>query len=66
MTMIIDGEELKMICKDCGHKFEHIIGYGPICPTSMFRKQKLTENPPVCPKCHSKNVKRCSIWNLFK
>ena len=64
--MIIDGEELKMVCQDCGNKFKYIIGYGPVYPTFGLQKQKLRENPPICPKCHSKNVKRCSIWDLFK
>lgn len=56
--MIIDGEELTFKCKACGHKFKHIIGYGPICPIPWLRAQRLKENPPTCPKCSSRNVKR--------
>ena len=54
---IIDGEILKMKCKDCGHKFEHMIGYGPVCPTPWLRKKILKEKPPRCPECRSQNVK---------
>lgn len=63
--MIIDGEELRMVCKDCGHRFKHVIGYGPVFPSISLRKRMLKEYPPVCPKCKSKNVKQRSFWDLF-
>ena len=58
---IIDGEELTMICQECGTRFKHIIGYGSICPSPWLREKKLKENPPVCPKCGSKECKRLGI-----
>lgn len=51
--MIFDGEELKLKCKKCGHKYTHILCYGPVCPTPWLRAMQLRENPPVCPKCGS-------------
>lgn len=57
IMMICDGEILIMECEKCGHRFRHIIGYGPICPTPWLRRKRLKENPPVCPECGSKNVK---------
>lgn len=56
MIMIIDGEILVFKCKDCENKFSHMIGYGPFCPNSNMRRDSLRENPPICPKCNSKNV----------
>lgn len=54
--MIIDGEELKLVCKDCGHRFTRIIGYGPVCPTPILRRI-LKENPSKCPVCGSLRIK---------
>lgn len=54
--MICDGEILIMECEKCGHRFRHVIGYGPICPTPWLRRKRLKENPPVCPKCGSTRV----------
>lgn len=56
--MIIDGEILDFECKECGFKFKHIIGYGPICPNPIVRRDSLRKKPPVCPACKSKNVKQ--------
>lgn len=64
--MIIDGEELKLVCKCCGHKYTHIIGYGPICPSHCLREIMLKKNPPVCPKCGSHDWKyRNLISRIF-
>ncbi len=60
--MLIDAEELRLQCKDCGSKYKHIIGYGPICPNELLRQQKLRDYPPHCPKCDSSNFKRLSLW----
>lgn len=60
--MIIDGEELRMQCKQCGTKYKHIIGYGPICPNEWMRQESLRKYPPHCPKCGSSNYKRLSLW----
>ena len=59
--MIVDGEELTMVCQDCGKRFKHIIGYGPTCPTPWLRDKMLKEYPPICPNCGSKKSKRLSI-----
>lgn len=59
---IVDGEILTFKCQECNHKFKHIIGYGPVCPSSWLRKKKLKENPPICPHCGSKNVKK-PFWS---
>ena len=65
--MIIDGEELRLQCKQCGTKYKHIIGYGPIFPNSWMRKKSLRENPPVCPKCGSHSWDyRSFLDRLFK
>lgn len=64
--MIIDGEELKYECMSCGAKFKWIIGYGPVCPSPWLREKKLKEHPPVCPHCKSKNVKRYTIFGMFR
>lgn len=61
--MIIDGEELTFKCRDCGREFKHVIGYGPVCPTPWLRAKRLKENPPVCPSCNSKNVKRYGLFD---
>lgn len=61
--MIIDGEELRMKCRRCGHEFKHIIGYGPVAPTFWLRAQKLKENPPKCPKCGSMDVKKLTLFD---
>lgn len=61
MIMIIDGEVLTMVCQNCGKRFKHIIGYGPICPTPWLREKILKENPPACPNCGSKNCKQLGI-----
>lgn len=61
--MIIDGEGLRLVCKDCGHKYSFVIGYGPVCPTPWLRRMKLKENPPVCPKCGSNNWKCRSLFS---
>ena len=58
---IIDGEEQTMICQECGNRFKHIIGYGPICPTPWLREKILKENPPKCPRCGSVNCKQFNI-----
>ncbi len=63
---IIDGEALKMVCENCGHEFVHIIGYGPICPTQWLRKKILRENPPVCDRCGSRNVRERTCWDWLK
>ena len=60
-NIIIDGEELKMVCQSCGNHFKHIIGYGPLCPTPWLRNKILKENIPVCPKCGSKNCRQSGI-----
>lgn len=60
--MIIDGEILNFKCKDCGSKFKRMIGYGPICPNPVLRRELLRKNPPVCPKCKSKNVTQ-TFWS---
>lgn len=62
---IIDGEVLTFICQDCKQKFPHIIGYGPLYPTIDMRKEALKKNPPICPKCGSKKVKRTLIGRLL-
>ncbi len=59
--MIIDGEELRLQCKQCGTKYKHIIGYGPICPNEWLRQKRLQDNPPECPRCGSSNYKRLSL-----
>lgn len=59
--MIIDGEELRLQCKQCGKKYKHIIGYGPMCPNEWLRRERLRECPPHCPKCGSTNYKQFSI-----
>ena len=59
--MIIDGEELTFKCNECGHKFNRLIGYGPICSTPNLREKKLKENTTACPKCCSNDVHRLSI-----
>ncbi len=64
--MICDGEEIRMVCRDCGHRFRHIIGYGPVCPLPGERERRLKKNPPVCPKCHSTNVEQASLGDRFK
>ncbi len=61
-VMIIDGEELKYRCNKCGKKFKWIIGYGPVCPTLLLRAMSLKENPPFCPHCNSKDVKRAGLF----
>ena len=63
--MIIDGEELRMQCKKCGTKYNHIIGYGPVCPNGWMRKESLKKNPPHCPKCGSRDYKSSSFWDTF-
>ena len=63
--MIIDVETLSFKCSECGNKFSHLIGYGPICPTPWLRRQKLKENPPQCPKCKSKNVSQTLLSKLI-
>lgn len=64
--MIIDGEELKLVCEDCGHRFTRIIGYGAICPTPMLRRRILKENPSKCPVCGSLKVKETSLFGRLK
>ena len=56
--VIYDGEALDYECKDCGHNFERLLGYGGCCPSEYSRKLKLEKSPTVCPKCNSQNVKR--------
>ena len=63
--MIIDGEILTFRCKDCGNKFSHMIGYGPICPTPWLRHEMLKKNPPQCPKCNSLNVKQTLLSKIL-
>ena len=60
--MLIDGEEIKLVCNDCGHQFTRIIGYGPICPTPWLRRKILKDKPSKCPACGSLNVKDESMW----
>lgn len=68
--MIIDGEELRLQCKQCGTKYKHIIGYGPYAPTEWLRQETLRKYPPHCPKCGSTDYKRLLLWghilDLFK
>ncbi|MDE5881446.1 MAG: hypothetical protein K2H60_06915 [Muribaculaceae bacterium] len=68
--MIIDGEELNIECRRCGHRYTHIIGYGPICPTPELRRENLRKYPPVCPRCKSSDYKvrtlLDSILDFFK
>lgn len=63
--MIIDGEELKLKCKKCGHKYTHVLGYGPVSPTPWLRVIKLKENPPVCPRCGSSHWEYRNFWKRF-
>lgn len=56
--IIKDGEALDYECKECGHKFERLIGYGGCCPSEYARKLRLEKDPTVCPACSSHNVKR--------
>lgn len=60
--MLIDAVELRLQCKDCGTKYKHIIGYGPVCPNELLRQQMLRQYPPHCPKCGCSNFKRLSLW----
>lgn len=56
--VIYDGEALDYECRECGHKFERLIGYGGCCPSEYARKLRLEKDPTVCPECSSRNVKR--------
>lgn len=62
---LIDGEELTYVCNNCGHKFRWIVGYGPVCPNPILRAQLLKKNPPQCPHCKSRDVKRCTIFGAI-
>lgn len=63
--MVIDGEILDFKCKECGFKFKHIIGYGPICPNPWLRHEMLKKNPPQCPKCRSFNVRQTILRKIL-
>ena len=56
--VIFDGEALDYECKECGHKFERLIGYGGCCPSEYARKLRLEKDTTICPECSSRNVKR--------
>ena len=60
--IVFDGEVLTFKCKECNTTFEKLLGYGPVCPNKPMRKEMLEKNPPVCPKCKSKNVKQ-TFWS---
>lgn len=55
---VFDGKEVRLKCQKCGHKFRYVVGTGPCCPTNYLVNKNLRENPPACPKCGSRNVKR--------
>ena len=63
--MIIDGEILDFKCTNCNFKFKHIMGFGPICPNPEMRRESLKKNPPICPKCKSKNVSQTLLSKLM-
>ena len=63
--MIIDGEILRLQCKNCGTKYKHIIGYGPICPSAFLRKEMLKEYPPKCPSCGSSDYKMRGLFGFL-
>lgn len=64
--IIIDGEEVKLECRDCGERYSHIIGYGPFCPTLEMRKESLRRNPPKCPACGSRSYKELGLFDHVK
>lgn len=58
--MVIDGEVVKLRCKDCGEQFSKMLGYGPIFPTPSIRRCLLKESDTRCPKGGSRNYEEYS------
>lgn len=54
---IIDGVKLRMKCKNCGCKFDTLVGFGPLAPTLWGIINRLKKYPPHCPKCDGIDTK---------